>query len=84
MVETTERSELLASDEVGSKPEYPCHICGGCSYTWGMLSAQGIHFTPDDASILARTLGFGTRLPTRRCDGCGNLQVFDKLPRGQR
>ena len=36
-------------DEVEASPELPCHICGGQSYSWGSLAAQGINFTPEDA-----------------------------------
>jgi len=76
MSETDAKDELMASEEVGSKPESPCHVCGGRSYTWGSLAAQSINFTPDDASILAKAFRFGWKLPARRCDGCGNLQIF--------
>ena len=81
MFETAARSDLRASDEVGNKPEFPCHICGGRSYSWGSLAAQGINFTPEDASILAKFFRFGTELPVRRCDDCGNIQVFARFPK---
>ena len=83
MVETTERREFLAADEVGNKPEFACHVCGKCSYTWGTLSAQGINFKPDEASMLAKFFRFGTQLRARRCDECGNLQIFAQIPRAE-
>jgi hypothetical protein len=70
----------MATDEVGSKPEFPCHICVGRSYSWGSLAAHGLSFTPDDASILAKAFRFGVTLPARRCDNCGNVQIFARPP----
>ena len=74
----------MAADDVGSKPESPCHICGGCSYSWGRLGAQGLNFMPDDASVLAKFFRFGFQLPARRCDNCGNIQIFARIPKAKR
>jgi hypothetical protein len=76
MFETTAREELQALDEVGNKRDTPCHVCGSRSYTWGSVAAQGINFTPEDASVLSKFFRFGTELPARCCDDCGNIQLF--------
>ena len=41
MFDTAVKGDFMASDEVGSKPEFPCHVCGSRSYSWGTLAAQG-------------------------------------------
>jgi hypothetical protein len=81
MFETVARDDLIAPDDVGKKTEFPCHICGCSSYAWGSLAAQGINFAPQDASILAKFFRFGTELPARRCNQCGNIQVFARMPK---
>jgi hypothetical protein len=80
MLETAARGDLMTSNDVGRKPEFPCHVCGGSVYTWGGLGANGINFTPDDASFLAKFFRFGGTLPARRCDNCGNIQIFARIP----
>ena len=83
MFESAAKGDLMMSDEVGGKSDFPCPACGGRSYTWGSLSAQGINFTPDDAPILAKHFRFGMfgiELRARRCDLCGNLQIFARAP----
>jgi hypothetical protein len=83
MFKTDARSELMTSDDVGSKPESPCHVCGGCSYSWGTLAAQGISFVADDASVLAKVFRGGFKLPARCCDNCGNIQIFARIPKAE-
>jgi hypothetical protein len=83
MFESTAKGDLMTADEVGDKPDLPCPACGGRSYTWGSLAAQGINFTPDDASRLAKFFRFGVQLRARRCDLCGNLQIFARVPEGE-
>jgi hypothetical protein len=58
----------------------PCPTCGGLRYSWGILGAQGLNFTPDDASILRKFFKIGWKLPARRCDDCGNIQLFATVP----
>ena len=58
----------------------PCPICGGRDYTWGSLSKQGFTFAADDASTLTRYFQIGTAIRGRRCDDCGNVQLFTKIP----
>lgn len=83
MFDSTARSDLLASDEVVGKPDFPCPVCGGGSYTWGTLSAQGINFTPEDASAIAKFFRYGVQLRARRCDLCGNVQIFARTPESE-
>jgi hypothetical protein len=80
MFESTAKGDLATADEVGSKSDFPCPTCGGRSYTWGRLAAQGINFAPDDAPMLAKFFRIGFELRARRCDLCGNLQIFARTP----
>ncbi|MDG3008499.1 hypothetical protein [Paludisphaera mucosa] len=66
--------------ESGEKFELPCPLCGANSYTWGSLGAQGLAFTPEDASLVGKLFQVGVKLPARRCDGCGNVQLFSGSP----
>jgi hypothetical protein len=70
----------MTSDE---KSDSPCPTCGGSRFTWGMLGAQGLNFTPQDASVIRKFFTIGWELPARRCDDCGNLQLFAKPHGGQ-
>jgi uncharacterized OB-fold protein len=62
--------------------EQPCPNCGSRSYTWGTFTAGGLSFMPDNAWIWEywRKL-FQCKLPARRCDDCGNIQLFAARPR---
>jgi hypothetical protein len=40
------------------------------------VGAQGLNFTPDDASVLAKFFRVGLKVRARRCDLCGNVQMF--------
>jgi predicted nucleic-acid-binding Zn-ribbon protein len=66
--------------ESDDKDVRPCPICGGRSYSRGSLTAQGINFTPDDASLASKLFRVGVKLPARRCNTCGNVQLFAKPP----
>ena len=57
-----------------------CPACGGHEYSWGFLRAQGLQFVPDTASRLRRLFGLGWELRSRRCEGCGNIQLFQGVP----
>lgn len=69
-------NEQFALEEVGAKSDLPCPVCGGRSYSWGMLHASGIKFIPESASILEKAFQIGFRMSARRCDHCGNIQLF--------
>ena len=58
------------------RADRPCPACGGRSYTWGQLRPQDGYFLADGASWWHRVAGAGAKLRARRCDWCGNLQVF--------
>ena len=64
--------------EAGSVAQKSCLLCGSDKFTWGV--AQGHHnlmFKPDDASWLAKNTVFGGQaIKARRCDSCGNIQLF--------
>ena len=66
-------------DLVKKRTSLPCPICGGTSYTWGILYANGIIFQPGNPSMLVTN---GARQLTRLCNDCGNLQLFkEQVPR---
>lgn len=60
----------------GRRPELPCPACGGQSYSWGKLRPQDGYFLAEDASGWRCIVGAGAKIRARRCDDCGNLQVF--------
>ncbi|SIO14579.1 hypothetical protein SAMN05444166_2692 [Singulisphaera sp. GP187] len=66
----------MISEETRKRNELPCPTCGGRSYSWGILRAQGINFIPDEASLLQKAFRFGSSLRARRCLDCGNIQMF--------
>lgn len=68
----------MIPEETRKKDEIACPTCGGRSYSWGALRAQGINFIPDEASLLQKAFGFGSSLRARRCLGCGNIQIFSQ------
>jgi hypothetical protein len=84
MAQFAAKRDFLASDEAGDKQDLPCPICGGRSYSPGTLAAHGINFLPNDASILRRFFRIGFELRARRCDSCGNVQMFAGTPKAKR
>jgi hypothetical protein len=84
MAQIAAKRDFLASDEAGDKPDLPCPVCGGRSYSSGTLASQEINFLPDDASILRRIFRIGMQLRARRCDLCGNIQMFARAPKAKR
>ena len=53
----------------------PCPICSESSYTWGYPSSEGgLWFKADDSF----PMGWGEGLAARKCDNCGNIQLFSK------
>ncbi len=82
MYETAATGDLVTADEAGSKPEFSCNVCGRRSYSWGSSSAQGINFTSDDASMLAKAFRFGVQFSgQRRCGIGGNNQLLAPVPK---
>lgn len=80
MFESATRGDMIACDEVGAKGDLPCPVCGGGSYSWGTVGAQGLNYTPDNASILAKFFRVGLKVRARRCELCGNIQMFARTP----
>lgn len=61
------------------KSGLPCPICGGTSFSWGDLTAQGLIYKAEDASFfdnLGKLFAGLNSLPTRVCNDCGNFQLF--------
>lgn len=55
------------------RTDHPCPTCGGRSFSWGRLQAR---FVLDEASTWERYICGVRPLRARRCDECGNVQVF--------
>jgi len=72
--------EVRGAAKVSGKPEGPCSTCDGRSYSWGRVGAQGLNFLPEPSTFLRRFFQIGFTLPARRCNDCGNLQLFDAPP----
>lgn len=60
--------------------ELPCPVCGGRSYDRGQLRTMKIDFGYPSESFWQKYVVGGTKLPFRRCNDCGNIQLFLKLP----
>jgi hypothetical protein len=55
--------------------ESPCPICGGTRFTWGKpLGKTYTRFRPADAGLLS----WGEPMEARKCNNCGNVQLFTK------
>jgi hypothetical protein len=56
----------------------PCPLCGGDKFTWGVaMGHYHFKFKPDDAGWLKKNTIFGGQeIKARRCDSCGNIQLF--------
>lgn len=57
-----------------SPRERPCPICGGRTFTWGKAidsNTRVVHFRPEGG-----IWGEGVPMQLRRCDTCGNIQLF--------
>jgi hypothetical protein len=65
------------AEEVGSAARNSCPMCGSDRFTWGMATGQyPMKFNTDDASWLAKAFFGGQKVKARRCDSCGNIQLF--------
>jgi hypothetical protein len=61
----------------------PCPFCGELSFTWGELREyKDITFKEDGSSkfLILYGLNRGDHINARRCNGCGNVQLFTKVP----
>ena len=64
------------------RSETPCGVCGKTEYEWGIVRADQLAWLPDSAEVVkkvADTEGLPrllTILRARRCEGCGNVQLF--------
>jgi len=73
------RTEVTGEPDDEPRGAHPCPICGRTDFVQGRMTFP-IRFIPDGASIWKRIrssmMGIeGTR--ARKCDYCGNLQLFD-------
>jgi hypothetical protein len=68
--------DQIESDEPSEAQ--PCPICGGSRFTWGRTHFP-LRFIPDGASFWSKVReSMGSQAArSRKCDSCGNLQVFD-------
>ncbi len=55
----------------------PCPLCGGTTFTWGRLTAQGgTYFRADGESFLDAFFQIPGTIDARACTSCGNIQLF--------
>jgi hypothetical protein len=67
------------AEEVGSAPCNPCPLCGSDRFTWGVaVGHYPFKFHPDNAGWLTKHTAIfgGQEIKARRCDSCGNIQLF--------
>ena len=66
------------TEEAGSAARNSCPLCGSDRFTWGMAWGHyRLMFKPDDAGWLVKNTIFGgQKITARRCDSCGNVQLF--------
>ena len=66
------------ADKTGSAARNSCPLCGSDKFTWGVaIGHYPFRFKSDDASWIARHTTFGGQeIKARRCDSCGNIQLF--------
>ena len=63
------------TEETASTPRTSCPLCDSNRFTWGVTcTLHPLVFKPDEARRLAK-LG-GQTLKARRCNSCGNIQLF--------
>jgi hypothetical protein len=77
--QTTSDPLKAPAEKSGSGSEgNSCPLCGNSRFTWG--KAMGHYpqkFKPDDSGWLAKNTAFGgMEIKARRCDSCGNIQLF--------
>jgi hypothetical protein len=58
--------------------ENACPLCGGGKFTWGVaVGKMPLRFKPDNSGWLSKMTVFGGQtVKARRCDACGNIQLF--------
>jgi hypothetical protein len=65
------------ADNTGSAARNLCPLCGSNRFTWGVAKGYGpLVFKPDDSGWVKTFFDVGTRIKARRCDSCGNIQLF--------
>ena len=66
------------AEEAGSAARNSCPLCGSDRFTWGVAKGHyPLKFKSDDAGSLAKNTVFGGQeIKARRCDSCGNIQLF--------
>ena len=65
--------------EAGATAGTSCPLCGNSEFTWGRMRGHPVFplkFMWDDAGVLKRCFAGGQTVKARRCDSCGNVQLF--------
>lgn len=61
------------TEETGSAARQSCPLCGSDRFTWGVAGGTcTLRFKPDNAGFFS----VSTNVKARRCDSCGNIQLF--------
>lgn len=66
----------MKNDSTAEIQNLPCPICDQKAYSWGVLQAQGLRFVPEGTSFLARNFSLRYEVLARKCENCGNVQIF--------
>jgi len=63
-----------------NQEELPCPICNGHSYSWGfMRGARDLKYKDDNVGSWEKTTVLGGEpVKARKCDICGNIQLFTR------
>ena len=57
--------------------EPPCPLCGGTTFTWGRLTAQGgPYFRAEGESFFEALFKRPAMVDARVCNACRNIQLF--------
>lgn len=64
-----------------SAEQYPCPICGAKNYSWGKPIAERFSLLLFSGNVLYRAnegvIG-GKKMRARKCNQCGNIQLFEE------
>ena len=67
------------AQEAGAAARTSCPLCGRYIFSWGVMRGHPVFplkFMGDDAGVLTKLVSGGQGIKARRCDSCGNIQLF--------
>jgi ATP-dependent Clp protease ATP-binding subunit ClpC len=73
----TERFQIREKTDRTARETPSCPSCGGDNFTWGMPQGfKPLRFLSDSSTGLAKFFSAGQKIKARKCDSCGNVQLF--------